>query len=113
MERFVLRLILSALTVLAAGTIFPDWISVRSTESALVFALVLGVLNATVRPVFLVFAIPFNIVTLGLFTIVVNAAVFWIATQLPTGVYVDGFIGAVVGSLTVSAVSFVGSHLAR
>lgn len=113
MERFVLRTILSALSVLAIGTIFPHWIAVQSTESALVFALILGVLNAVVRPILLIFAIPFNLLTLGLFTIVVNAAVFWLATQLPAGVQVSGFTGALIGSLMVSVISFVGSSLAR
>jgi putative membrane protein len=112
-ERFVLRTILSALSVLAAGTIFPNWIAVQSTESALVFALVLGVLNAVVRPILLIFAIPFNLLTLGLFTIIVNAALFWIASQAPAGVQVTGFTGALIGSITVSIVSFVGSNLAR
>lgn len=113
MERFVPRLFLSALTVLAAGTIFPDWIAVRTNESALVFALVLGVLNATVRPIFLIFTLPFNLLTLGLFTIVVNVLVFWIATMIPTGVRVEGFTGALIGSVSVSVVSFIGSRLAR
>jgi putative membrane protein len=112
-ERFVLRTILSALSVLAAGTIFPNWIVVQSIESALVFALILGILNAVVRPILLLFAIPFNLLTLGLFTIVVNAAVFWLATQLSIGVQVPGFIGAIIGSVTVSVVSFIGSSLAR
>jgi putative membrane protein len=112
-ERFVLRTILSALSVLAAGTIFPDWIAVQSIESALVFALTLGILNAVVRPILLLFAIPFNLLTLGLFTIVVNAAMFWMATQLAVGVHASGFTGAIIGSLVVSVVSFVGSSLTR
>lgn len=113
MERFLVRVLLSALAVLAAGVVFQEWVSVQSVESALVFALILGVLNATVRPVFLLFTLPLNLVTLGLFTIVVNGFVFWLATFIPTGVQVNGFLGAVIGSLTVSFVSFVGSYLAR
>ncbi len=113
MERFLVRVLLSALAVLAAGTIFQEWISVQSVESALVFALVLGVLNAVVRPVFLLFTLPFNVLTLGLFTFIVNGLVFWLATFLPTGVQVNGFFGALVGSLAVSLVSFIGSNLAR
>jgi len=52
MDRFVLRTIPSAVSVLAAGTIFPQWIVVSSTESVLIFALVLGVIKAVVRPYF-------------------------------------------------------------
>jgi putative membrane protein len=112
-ERYVLRLFLSALAVLVAGTIFPDWISVRTNQSALVFVLVLGLLNATVRPILLIFTFPLTILTLGLFTIAINAIVFRIATQISTGVRVEGFIGAMIGSINVSVVSFLSSRLAH
>jgi putative membrane protein len=54
--------------------------------------------------------LPFTILTLGLFIVVVNALVFWLATLLPVGVHVAGFGGALVGALVVSIVSFIASH---
>jgi putative membrane protein len=70
----------------------------------------LGVLNAFLRPVLLLLTLPLTIITLGLFTLVVNAIVFWLATLPNIGVHVDGAIGAFVGALIVSVVSFVASR---
>src|SRR5262249_25517602 len=93
-----------------AAYVFPGHIQVRDATSALVFALVLGVLNALVRPVLLLLTLPFTLLTLGLFILVVNALVFWLATALPVGVQVDGFGGALLGAIVVSVVSFVANR---
>jgi putative membrane protein len=88
----------------------PDWrlIRVDGWLVAVIFAIVLGVLNALVRPVLLLVTCPINLVTLGLFTFVVNAVVFWLAAQLVPGIRVDGFLGALIGSLAVTVcLSFV------
>jgi putative membrane protein len=77
----------------------------------LLFALVLGVLNAFVRPVLLLLTLPLTVITLGLFTLIVNAFVFWVATLLPVGVHVDSFLAAILGALVVSVVSFVASRV--
>ena len=113
MQRFLLQLLLSALAVLVASALFPDRIHAASPEGAFVFALVLGLCNAVVRPVLLLLTFPLNLLTLGLFTLVVNALVFWIATIAPTGVRVTGFLGAFLGALTVSFASLLASRLAR
>jgi putative membrane protein len=82
----------------------PEWrlIGVSSWEYAVLFAIVLGVLNALVRPILLLVTCPINLVTLGLFTFVVNAAVFWLAAQLVPGMSVNSFLGALMGSLAVT-----------
>lgn len=113
MQRFLAQLLLSALALLLASALFPDRIQVASPESAFVFAVVLGLGNAVVRPVLLLLTCPLNLLTLGLFTLVVNALVFWIATNVPTGVRVDGFVGAFLGALTVSCASLLAGRLAR
>lgn len=113
MQRFVLRLLISAGAVLLASTLFPRQIAAESSQGALLFALVLGLLNAFLRPVILLVALPLTIVTLGLFTLVVNALVFWLATRLPVGVSVDGFGGAFLGALIISVVSFLASRAFR
>jgi putative membrane protein len=107
---FLLRLVVTALAVWLAATLFPGHIRVQSAEAALLFSLVLGVLNAFLRPVLLLLTLPLTLLTLGLFIIVVNAVVFWLATLVPVGVEVSGFGGALLGALTVSAVSFVASR---
>lgn len=117
MARFLLRLVLSGLAVLAAAAIFPDRIRVDSIQSALVFALVLGVLNALVKPVLVLLTCPLTVLTLGLFILVVNALVFWLAAWLasilPVGIWVNGFEGAFLGALSVSIVNLVASRFDR
>jgi putative membrane protein len=110
MQRFALRLLATAGAVLLASVIFPALIQVESPVAAVVFALILGVLNAFLRPILLLLTLPLTLLTLGLFTLVVNAIVFWLATQIPSGVHVADFGAAFVGALFVSAVSFIASR---
>src|SRR5204863_6895566 len=95
--------------MLLAGYVLPD-VKVDDFTSALLFALILGILNAFLRPILLLLTLPLNLITLGLFTLVINAIVFWVATQLPGGVHVVDFGAAFVGALVVSAISFVASR---
>jgi putative membrane protein len=108
--RFVLRLLITALAVLLASYLFSPLIQVDSFASALVFALVLGLLNAFLRPVILLLTLPLTLITLGLFTLVINAIVFWVAQLFPVGVHVQDFGGAFLGALVVSVVSFIASR---
>jgi putative membrane protein len=110
-QRFALRLLATAGAVLLASALFPNLIVVQSLVAAVVFALVLGVLNAFLRPILLLLTLPLNLLTLGLFTLVVNAIVFWIASGIDLGVGVHDFGAAFLGALIVSAVSFVASRL--
>ena len=113
-QRFVLRVLATAAGVLLASYLLHNLIRINSESPALtaiVFALILGVLNAFLRPVLLLLTLPLNLLTLGLFTLVVNAIVFWLATVLQGGaVQVADFGAALLGSVIVSAVSFVASR---
>ena len=83
----------------------PDWQVVRidSWSTALIFAVVLGLLNVLVRPILLLVTCPLNFITFGLFTFVVNALVFWLAANLSgASSQVEGFTGALIGSLAVT-----------
>lgn len=103
------RLFVSAGAVLLAQVLFGrwihitsgDWTSVDAWVGALIFAIVLGILNVLVRPILQLVTCPLNLITLGLFTFVVNAIVFWLAAVLVGG-DVGGFVGALLGSLTVT-----------
>lgn len=110
MIRFIVRLFITAAAVMLASQLFGDRIEARSFEGALLFALLLGILNAFLRPILLLLSLPLTLLTLGLFTLVVNALVFWVATLIEVGVRVDGFVGAFLGALVVSVVSFVASR---
>ena len=67
--------------------------------------------NALLRPLLLLITCPFNLITLGLFTFVVNAVVFWVAANLVPGIAVNGFVGAFVGSLTVTICTAIADAL--
>lgn len=112
MRRFLLRLVITALVVLVLSEQTPWLVQVdqNSFTAALVFALVLGLLNAFLRPIILLLTLPLTLLTLGLFTLVINAFVFWIATWFPLGVHVPDFGAAFLDALIVSVVSFFTSR---
>ena len=111
MQHLLIKLVTTSLAVVIATNLFASRIRFDGIESAVLFALVLGGLNATLRPIFLLITLPLNLITLGLFTFVVNALVFWLASAVPVGVRVDGFVGALLGSLCVSVVGLVVSRV--
>ncbi len=103
----LLRLMITAIAIVVAAYLLPEYLSVGGAGSVLMFAIVLGVLNALIRPILLFFTLPLNLLTLGLFTLVINAIVFWLAAQFPLGVSVTGFPGAFLAALVVGVVSLV------
>lgn len=86
-------------------------IQVENFMAALVAAAVLGVVNAVIRPILVVLTLPINILTLGLFTFVINALMFMLAAQVVKGFHVDSFWSALLGSIILSVASTVLSSL--
>ena len=82
-------------------------ISVERWQTLLVGALVLGLLNAFLRPVLLLLTLPVNVLTLGLFTLVLNGLIFYMAAWLVEGFHVAGFWSSFVAALVFSIVSFL------
>jgi putative membrane protein len=82
-------------------------VHVSSLRVLVIAALVLGLVNALVRPVITILTLPLTIVTLGLFYLVVNGLAFGLAAALVPGFSVDGFGSAILGALVVSIVSWV------
>ncbi|HLS88853.1 MAG TPA: phage holin family protein [Sphingobacteriaceae bacterium] len=80
-------------------------IRVENFMAALVAATVLGVVNAVIRPILIVLTLPINILTLGLFTFVINALMFMLAAQVVKGFHVDNFWSALLGSIILSVAS--------
>jgi len=108
MGKFFLSLCITALAVLAAGYFVPD-ISVSSPLTALLMALLLGLINLFVRPVLVLLTLPINIMTLGLFTLVLNGLLFWFASSFLSGISVGNFKAAFTGALLVSFASWIGN----
>jgi len=106
MRGFFIRSAMTTVAVLVAAHLVPG-IAVDGWVSALGAALVLGVLNAAVRPLLLLLSLPFILFTLGLFIFVVNAALLALAAWLVPGFHVAGFWPAVLGSVVISLISGV------
>ena len=102
----LIRLVANALAILAAAYIVPG-IEVAGGLSLLAAALVLGLINAVVRPILLFLTLPFTLVTLGLFIFLLNAFCLWLTSWLVKGFEVHGFWAAVLGALIVSVVSWI------
>jgi len=103
---FVLRVLVNALAIWLATEIVPG-LAVRRAATVLVAAMVLGLVNAIVRPVLLVLTLPLTLVTLGLFLFVLNALCLWLTSAIVPGFEVRGFWAAFWGALVISAVSWV------
>jgi len=106
-----MRGILIRWLILTAAIMFASYIiegiQVKSFFSALFAAAALGILNAFFRPILIVLTLPINILSLGLFTFIINAMLLKIASGVISGFEVYGFWSAVFGSLLISVVSWI------
>jgi putative membrane protein len=107
--KFIARFLLSVLGLLLIAE-FVAGIAVDGIYAASIAVLILGVLNAIVRPVLLILTLPITVITLGLFTFVINALLFMFAASFLDGFAVSGFVAAFIGSLGMAVVSTLGSY---
>ena len=110
MMRILLVWILNALALIAVAYLMPS-ISVSSFWTALVAALVLGLINAFVRPVLIILTLPVTVLTLGIFILVLNGLLFWLVGSFVEGFAVQGFWAGFFGAILFSIVSWVLSAL--
>jgi putative membrane protein len=108
MRGFLTRLVITALGLWAAETLVPG-IRIVGWGHLFVAALLLGIVNAVIRPVILVLTLPLTVLTLGLFIFVVNGISLWFVAWLVPGFSVSGLGAAVLGSIVVSLTSWVAS----
>lgn len=106
----LLRLVINALAVLLVSRLVPG-VSVSGFGSALVAAIVIGFVNALIRPVFALLSFPITVLTLGLFTLVINALMFWLASAFVPGFQVAGFWAAFFGAIVFWLVSWITNGL--
>ncbi len=109
---FLIRLIVNAIALIAVAYVVPG-VHVSGIVGALIAALILGIVNAILRPILIIISLPLEIVTLGLFTFVINALLFWLVGAIHVGLYVDGFWPAFWGAIVMTIVSWVLSLLTR
>lgn len=105
----ITRILLIALTLLLVSEYIPG-ITISGVYAAIIAAVILGILNAIVRPILIVLTLPITILTLGLFVLVINASLFYFAASFIDGFAVSGFWSALVGSVIISLVSTVGNR---
>jgi putative membrane protein len=103
---FIIRIIVYTLALLLAANLIPG-IRLDSLTSALVAGLLLGLINAIVRPILVVLTFPITLLTLGLFLLVLNAFCLWLVSVFVSGFRVAGFWPAFWGALLVSVVSWI------
>jgi putative membrane protein len=95
--------LLNTLVIIVAAYLLPG-IHIGNFITALLIALVLGVLNATLRPILIILTLPLTIVTLGLFLLVINAFMILLASYIVPGFEIDGFWWAVLFSILISII---------
>ena len=107
---FIFRAVIAALGLWLA-TVWVDGIYINGPATLVLAGVLLGLVNAVVRPVALILTFPFTIVTLGLFLLVVNAAMLGLVALLLPGFNINGFWTAVLAALIVSVTGWIGSAL--
>jgi putative membrane protein len=108
--RFIVRALIAALGLWLASRIVPGVAAPGGWTSLLIAAVLLGVVNAIVRPLVVVLTLPLTVVSLGLFLLVVNAAMLGLVGLMLKGFVVDGLWAGIFGSIVIGVVSWLG-HL--
>ena len=108
--RLLLHWLVNALALLALPYLFTS-IKVDSFTTALVVALVLGLINTLIRPILVLLTLPVTILTLGLFIFVINGLLFWAVGSFVDGFHVAGFWSGVFGAIVYSIISWALSSL--
>ena len=104
---YVFRLLIHMVAILIISYLLPGVIKVDSVLAALVAAFLLGIVNLVVRPVLIFLTFPLTLLTLGLFLLVINGLMLWLVAAVVKGFHVNGFWGAVFGSILISLVSWI------
>lgn len=108
----IIRLLINSLAIYIASLVIPG-VQLGGLKSAVVVAIVLGVVNAVVRPVLLLLTLPINFLTLGLFTFFVNALMVLLTSYIVEGFDVASFLPALLFSILISIVSSVLTWIAK
>jgi putative membrane protein len=106
--RFIISLILNALALWVVTLVYHGVSYDPGNYGALIVAsLVLGLVNALVRPILLLLSLPIVILTLGLFIFVINGLTLWLVGHLVPGFHVDGLWGGIIGAILLGIVSWI------
>ena len=104
---FVVRMGANAIAILLIAYLMPMVLYTEGAMAALGAAFVLGLVNAVVRPIFILLTLPVTVFTLGIFLLVINGLLLWLVSGIVPGFHVNGFFGAVAGSVLISLISWI------
>lgn len=108
----LVAIVLNALALLATAYVVPGF-HVDNFTSALITAVVLGIINAFIRPILAVVSAPITILTLGLFSFVINAVVLYLATLVVPGFRLDSITSAIIGGIVLAFAATIIASLAK
>ncbi len=106
MVGFLLRWSMNLLALMIAASMITG-MRIQSIEMAVLAAGILGIINAVIRPIVLILTLPINLLTLGLFTLFINAAMLQLVSMVVPGFIIDSFSAAFFGALIISIVSWM------
>lgn len=104
MLTMILKWVALALIIMLVGWLIPG-VQVDNFITAMLVAVVIALINAFIKPIILLLTLPLNLLTLGLFTLVINALLFMFAAYIVPGVDVNGFLSALIASILISILS--------
>lgn len=108
--KFFLKWLISAGAFLLTAYIVPG-IAIASFFTALILVIVWGFINMFIKPVIHIIALPITLLTLGLFSLVINGALFYFMASFIKGFYIDGFISALLGAFLVYFFTWIGEKI--
>jgi len=112
MTGLLIRWVINALGLVLIANIIAG-VSLHGFGAALVAILVLGVANAIIRPILLILTLPLNVITLGLFTFILNGFILYMVASVVSGFQIDGFFSAVVATILLSIISAVTNKIIK
>lgn len=110
MSYIIFRWIINAVALLFVAYVVPGF-GVATFYTALIAALVLGLVNALIRPLLFILTLPVTILTLGLFTFVINALMIWLVSTIVKGFEVSGFVPAILAAVVLWIISLITNWL--
>lgn len=102
---FIIRILITAAVAYGLALLFGPHIFIKSYGTALLFVLILGILNALVKPILVILTLPITILTLGLFILIINVLMVFLAAKFLDGIQIDGFWWAFLFTILLSFLS--------
>lgn len=103
--QFIVNLLVNGFAVFVTGYLLKG-VRIDSFFTAIIVSVVLGIINTLIKPILIIFTLPFNILTLGLFTFIINGFLIILVSKIVPGFYVNGFVTAILFSLVLSVINW-------